>query len=151
MDLFESFASEEKIENISICENCGVINYTYQKKDLHKFPQVLIIHIKRFKNESEKNEEKIEFPEEMDLSKYNNKGILGKYSLNSIVFHQGTLGSGHYTSICKYYPTNQWLFCNDIKIKILNGDKIMGLSPSYNNGDISAIGDGYILFYRKIG
>ena len=149
MDLFESFSAEEKIENYCICDKCGDINYTYQKKDIHKFPQILIIHIKRFKNEIEKNEEKIEFPEEIDLSKYNNKGILGKYTLNSAVFHQGTLISGHYTSIVKYMPTNQWLLCNDTKVRILTGDKIMGLNPAYNKDDVASVGDGYILFYRK--
>ena len=150
LELFESFASEEKIENESICNKCGNIKYTYQKKDIHKFPQILIIHIKRFKNETEKNEEKIEFPENIDLSKYNNKGHTGKYSLNSVVFHQGNLKSGHYTSICKYLPTNNWLFCNDNKVKFLSGDKIMGLNPAYTKDDVSSVGDGYILFYRKI-
>ena len=65
------------------------------------------------------------------------------------MFHQGNLESGHYTSIYKYFPTEQWLFCNDTKIKILNGkgNKAMGL----NNGkDNVSIGDAYILFYRKI-
>ena len=149
MELFESFAAEEKIENYCLCDKCGYITYTYQKKDIHKFPQILIIHIKRFKNEIEKNEEKIEFPEEIDLSKYNNKGLIGKYSLNSAVFHQGTLISGHYTAILKYIPTSQWLFCNDTKVRVLTGDKIMGLNPAYNKDDVAAVGDGYILFYRK--
>ena len=31
LDLFESFAAEEKIENECVCEKCGNINYTYQK------------------------------------------------------------------------------------------------------------------------
>jgi ubiquitin carboxyl-terminal hydrolase 4/11/15 len=149
LELFESFVAEEKIENMCTCDSCGDINFTYQKKDIHKFPQILIIHIKRFKNEIEKNEEKIEFPEDIDLSRYNNKGNIGKYKLNSVVFHQGTLVSGHYTAIFKYLPTNQWLFCNDTKIKFLKGVKIMGLNPSYNKDDISSVGDGYILFYRK--
>ena len=41
------------------------------------------------------------------------------------------------------------LFCNDIKVKILNGkgNKVMGLNPGKDN---VSIGDGYILFYRKI-
>ena len=150
LDLFESFAAEEKIENVRTCENCGDIHYTYQKKDIHKFPQILIIHIKRFKNEVEKNEERIEFPEEINLSKYNNKGNLGLYSLNSAVFHQGTLISGHYTAIFKYMPNNKWIFCNDAKTKFLASDKIMGLNPSYNKDDVASIGDGYILFYRKL-
>ena len=151
LDLFESFSAEEKIENMCTCEVCGDINYTYQKKDIHKFPQILIIHIKRFKNESEKNEERIEFPEEIDLSKYNNKGNLGLYSLNSAVFHQGTLISGHYTAIFKYIIyNNKWIFCNDTKTKFLTGDKIMGLNPAYNKDDVASIGDGYILFYRKM-
>ena len=149
MDLFESFASPEKIENFCICEKCGDIKYTYQQKDIHKFPRVLIIHIKRFKNEMEKNEERIEFPEEIDLSKYNNKGNIGKYSLNSAVFHQGTLISGHYTAIFKYLPNNKWLFCNDTRVKFLTSNKIIGLNSSYKKDEVASIGDGYILFYRK--
>ena len=149
IDLFESFASQEKIENFCTCKKCGDINYTYQQKDIHKFPRILIIHIKRFKNEIEKNEERIEFPEEIDLSKYNNKGNIGKYSLNSVVFHQGTLISGHYTAILKYLPNNQWLFCNDTRVKFLTGNKKMGLNAANKKDEFSSIGDGYILFYRK--
>ena len=149
LGLFDSFISDEKVEFSSNCVNCGDIKYTYQKKDIHKFPKILIIHLKRFKNNKEKNEEKIDFPEQIDLSKYNNKGNEGKYELNSVVFHQGSLSNGHYTSIYKYFPTQQWLFCNDIKVKILNGkgNKVMGLNPGKDN---VSIGDGYILFYRKI-
>ena len=66
------------------------------------------------------------------------------------MFHQGNLNSGHYTSIYKYFPTQQWLYCNDTKIKLLNGktNKIIGLNIS-NYAASSNIGDGYILFYRK--
>ena len=146
--LFENFAAEEKIDNICKCKNCGDIKSTYQKKDIHKFPQILIIHIKRFKSEIEKNEESIEFPEEIDLSKFNNKGNKGKYSLNSVVFHHGTLISGHYTAICKYSPTGQWMFCNDKKIKMFPIDKNPG-NFSNDKNVIKPLGDGYILFYRK--
>ena len=150
LDLLDSFTLDEKIEFSYVCNNCGKIKFTYQKKDIHKFPKILIIHIKRFKSEEEKNEEIIEFPEEIDLSKYNNKGEEGKYVLYSAVFHQGNLNSGHYTSIYKYFPTQQWLYCNDTKIKLLNGktNKIIGLNIS-NYAASSNIGDGYILFYRK--
>ena len=147
-DLFEYFVAEEKIEYANNCKNCGKMSYAYQKKDIHKFPHVLIIHIKRFKNEEEKNEEKIEFPEEIELSKYNNKGLKGIYSLNSVVFHHGTMINGHYTSMFKFLPNNRWVFCNDTKVKYLNGNKAIGLNPNDNKDDISTTGDGYILFYR---
>ena len=152
LELFDSFTSDEKIEYSSLCPKCGKnFKFKYQKKDIHKFPQVLIIHIKRFKNDREKNEEIIEFHDEIDLSKYNNKGNEGKYKLHSVVFHKGTLISGHYTSVYNYFPTQQWLYCNDTKIKLLNGkgNKIAGLNFNLDNS-YSSIGDAYILFYRKI-
>ena len=150
LDLIEIYTSNEKIEYSLICHKCGRIDFTYQKKDIHKFPKILIIHLKRFKNEREKNEEIIEFPEEIDLSKYNNKGNEGKYKLISAVFHQGTLISGHYTSIYNYFPTQQWLYCNDSKVKIMNGKgNTMGLNYNRYNS-FPSVGDGYILFYRKI-
>ena len=148
LELFDSFTSDEKIEFSSPCPKCGKnFKFKYQKKDIHKFPQVLIIHLKRFKNGIEKNEEIIDFPEHIDLSKYNNKGNEGKYKLHSAVFHKGTLLSGHYTSAYNYFPTQQWIYCNDTKIKLLNGKggSNLNLDNSY-----SSIGDGYILFYRKI-
>ena len=86
----------------------------------------------------------------IDLSKYNNKGNEGKYKLISAVFHQGTLISGHYTSIYNYFPTQQWLYCNDSKVKIMNGKgNTMGLNYNRYNS-FPSVGDGYILFYRKI-
>lgn len=148
-ELLDTFTSDEKVEYHSSCIKCGHVDCAYQKKDIHKFPKILIIHLKRFKNKDEKNEEKIDFPENLDISKYNNKGLEGKFELTSAVFHQGTLNSGHYTAIYKYFPTQQWLFCNDTKIKLLNGKEntVMGLNPYKDN---VSIGDGYILFYRKI-
>ena len=144
-NLFDTFTASEKIENDKKCKTCGNIKFTLQKKEIHKFPKILIIHIKRFKNEKEKNEEKIEFNEEIDLTKYNFKKLEGKYELHSVVFHQGNLESGHYTSIYKYLNTNKWLLCNDTKIKSISENKFLG-----NNIDnSSSIGDGYILFYRK--
>ena len=149
LDLLDSFTLDEKIELSRECINCGQIKLVFQKKDIHKFPKVLIVHIKRFKNETEKNMEKIEFPEQIDISKYNNKGDDGKYVLISAVFHQGTLLGGHYTSIYKYFPTQQWFYCNDSKIKLLDEKKKKGINP-FNNNASSNIGDGYILFYKKI-
>ena len=58
------------MEYHSSCIKCGHVDCAYQKKDIHKFPKILIIHLKRFKNTS-KLGNLVKFPiEGLDMGKY---------------------------------------------------------------------------------
>ena len=86
-----------------------------------KFPDYLIIHLKRFeeyKNEYRKIKKSIEYPLEMDMDEYCNKpwASLGKFNLCGVINHKGkTMEGGHYLSFSKRFD-GSWWYCNDSQI-----------------------------------
>ena len=116
-DCLNLFNNEEKIEdNIYYCTKCKKHVIINKKIDIYKEPYYLIIHLKRFKNGDEmnnnyifnffnniKNNTFIDFPiQDLDLTKYilrnNNKKI--QYNLIGIINHQDGPYYGHYTASC---------------------------------------------------
>ena len=120
--------------------------------DIYKEPYYLIIHLKRFKNGNDtnnnnyifnffnnvKNNTFIDFPiQNLDLTKYilrnNNKKI--QYNLIGIINHSGGPYYGHYTASC--LNRNKWYTFNDEIVSSLKEDKIVTDSA-------------YVLFYQRI-
>ena len=147
-DCLNLFNNEEKIEdNIYYCTKCKKHVIINKKMDIYKEPYYLIIHLKRFKNGDEmnnnyifnffnniKNNTFIDFP---DLTKYilrnNNKKI--QYNLIGIINHQGGPYYGHYTASC--LNRNKWYKFNDEIVSYLKENKIVTDSA-------------YVLFYQRI-
>ena len=151
-DCLNLFNNEEKIEDkIYYCSKCKKHVIINKKMDIYKEPYYLIIHLKRFKNgndnnnnyifhffNNEKNNTFIDFPiQNLDLTKYilrnNNKKI--QYNLIGIINHYGGPYYGHYTAIC--LNRNKWYKFNDEIVSSLKEDKIVTDSA-------------YVLFYQRI-
>ena len=151
-DCLNLFNNEEKIEdNIYYCSKCKKHVIINKKIDIYKEPYYLIIHLKRFKNGDEmnnnyifnffnniKNNTFIDFPiQDLDLTKYilrnNNKKI--QYNLIGIINHQGGPYYGHYTASC--LNRNKWYKFNDEIVSYLKENKIVTDSA-------------YVLFYQRI-
>ena len=102
-----------------------------------KFPNILIIHLKRFTNNGNKIVKLIDFPiDNLDLTKYcigydKKKSI---FSLVGVCNHIGTLNSGHYYSYCK--QNDEWYNFDDTSVSKIN-----------KNGIITK--HAYCLFYKK--
>ena len=102
-----------------------------------KFPNILIIHLKRFTNNGNKIVKLIDFPiDNLDLTKYcvgydKKKSI---FSLVGVCNHIGTLNSGHYYSYCK--QNDEWYNFDDTSVSKINKNDIIT-----NNA--------YCLFYKK--
>jgi ubiquitin C-terminal hydrolase len=139
-DCFNLYTEEEEI----IGENAWFDKKQNKKIDIKKrllfwsFPKILVITLKRFIDENNKNNKKVIFPiEELDLSKYvvgYNKNIY-KYSLYGVCNHHGSVSfGGHYTSIVKS-GEGQWMEYNDNLVK--ETKKIISTKA-------------YCLFYRRI-
>jgi ubiquitin C-terminal hydrolase len=101
-------------------------------------PNVLIITLKRFSNNNDKNNKKISFPlTKLDMSKY----VIGydknsyKYDLFGICNHSGGVHGGHYTAYVKN-ANNNWYHFNDTNVSKI---KITDLQTS----------SAYCFFYRK--
>jgi len=104
---------------------------------VYKVPQVLIIHLKRFRTQGytrEKLTTQVNFPvDNLDISQY----VIGDqkpgpYELFAVSNHFGALVGGHYTASVKIGP--KWFYCNDSEI-----------SETKELSETSS----YVLFYRQ--
>ncbi|OQV21968.1 putative Ubiquitin carboxyl-terminal hydrolase 33 [Hypsibius exemplaris] len=143
------------------CDGCGEATDAVKNIRISRLPEVLIIHLKRFKYESSgtsflsnfsnpdrKIHDLIDFPcdDLLDPTTFN-VDFTTKYELRSVISHAGsTLSSGHYTSYVKIghhsdtptasNPPPQWYICNDADVNPVSSSTI-------------ADSEVYMLFYVK--
>jgi len=153
-DCLNLFTRREKLnkENAWYCSNCKDHKQADKKMEIYKAPQILILHLKRFKTNkvssigsfyfssgSKKINLKVEFPiDQLDIRKF----ILGPdkeqgiYELFAISNHFGGLGGGHYTAFAKNYFNGKWFEFNDSSV-----------SQAYEKELVTEAA--YVLFYRR--
>jgi ubiquitin C-terminal hydrolase len=95
---FEEFTSEKEIEGVK-CKRCGP-QVCKGKMLVHRFPKVLVLHLKRFTMEID-SDGKIKAPvtcpaSQLDLSKYTLRVPSPRYDLYAIAHHIGDIDYGHY-------------------------------------------------------
>jgi ubiquitin carboxyl-terminal hydrolase 8 len=145
------FTKEEILtgDNKYDCEECGKKVNAVKKIYIWEAPVILIIHLKRFKNDSWRNtstktSSTVVFPiENLDMSNYisdlhriDNK----QYDLWSISVHRGTCNYGHYVAYGKNPINNKWYEFNDSDITHV----------PYNDLATEIITkDAYLLFYVR--
>lgn len=127
--LEESIQLYTKIEEL----DDKIINDNTKKKEsatkqivFWNLPNILIVTLKRFNNNNEKNNDMVDFPiENFDLSKY----VVGynkdsyKYDLFGICNHSGGVAGGHYTSFVKN-ANGGWYHFNDTSVNKLTESSI---------------------------
>mgnify|MGYP001157045388 CR=1 FL=1 len=143
IDCLEEYIKPERLEG----ENAWYNEKTKKKENVSKglvffsFPEILVLTIKRFNNNSQKDSRVIDFPlKDLDLSKYckgYNKDEY-KYDLYAVCNHSGAVEGGHYTSHIKN-ANGLWYNFNDTTIsKITN-----------NIEKYIVTNEAYCLFYEK--
>ncbi|GMI23086.1 hypothetical protein TrRE_jg2108 [Triparma retinervis] len=81
------------------CQRCSG-KEAIQSRKLSNAPRVLLLHLKRFKQDGTKIQDGVAFQETIDLSKYfdendeNDKSA--RYKLKAVINHTGTFQKGHY-------------------------------------------------------
>lgn len=157
-DCFKEFTKLETLEKEELwnCPVCKAKRPSSKQIIITRLPNNLIIHLKRFDNMLNKNNVFVNYPDELDLTKfwvndYNGNmpmenGIVlplrGQkppfhYRLFAVASHSGTLYGGHYTS---FVDKNElgWCSFDDMswrKVKTRNEY----LTPN-----------AYVLFYRRV-
>ncbi len=102
--LIEDYEKEEEIEYK--CEKCKSTKACKNIK-IHRYPEILVCHLKRFTNDGYKINSEISFKE------------LRYYRLTAVCNHSGSTGSGHYTAVGR--KTNGgWVYLNDNNIMETN-------------------------------
>lgn len=84
----------------------------------------------------EKNENKIDFPFDLDLTKFNRYNESIQYELYAVCNHEGKISGGHYKAVCKDFQSDKWFEFDDKIVKQISQNQIVSHKA-------------YILFYRR--
>ena len=131
------YEKKEKLEG----DNAIYIEKTKQKENATRqllfwnLPKILICTLKRFSNNSRKNQKYVDFNlDDLDLSDY----VLGydnnsyKYELYGICNHQGSCLGGHYTAFVKN-ANGKWYFFNDTNVmEVKDNNKLKTINKFHN-------------------
>ncbi|XP_012729290.2 ubiquitin carboxyl-terminal hydrolase 44 isoform X1 [Fundulus heteroclitus] len=175
-EMLAKFTETEALEgNIYACDQCNAaarrrtfskaVILTEAQKQLmvYKLPQVLRLHLKRFRWSGRNHREKIgvhvSFDQLLNMEPYccresSPKGVACSnasspspagspcpkhflYELSAVVMHHGKgFGSGHYTAYCYNTEGGFWVHCNDSKLNVCSADEVCRAQA-------------YILFYTQ--
>ncbi|XP_068621767.1 ubiquitin carboxyl-terminal hydrolase Usp2-like [Battus philenor] len=138
----QHFVREEELDGDEkpTCSKCGVRRKCLKWFTVQKFPQVLVLHLKRF-SPTERFRGKlsvcVEFPlSGLDMSPFAaSRTAQPVYNLYAVSNHSGTTYSGHYTAYCKHPYTAEWHEYNDSRVTPINPRNVV--SP-----------EAYVLFYE---
>jgi ubiquitin carboxyl-terminal hydrolase 8 len=138
IDCFDEYTKKELLDEDNQYINDEGKKVVAKQIEFWKFPEVLIITLKRFTNSVRKNNCLVDFPlNNLDLSKY----VVGydpksfKYELYGICNHVGSITGGHYYANVKN-ANNKWYEFNDATVKEISESTVK--TPAT-----------YCLFYRK--
>ena len=110
-DCFRFFTTPETLQgdDAPYCARCKTHRASTKKMELYRFPEVLVVHLKRFAvgrfgGRGDKINTTVDFPlERLNLAEFAVAGALGassdaEYDLFAVSNHMGSLGGGHYTA-----------------------------------------------------
>lgn len=160
-EALDCFTEEERLDRSEgyKCERCKVVCPIRKRLLVQSWPQVLVVHLKRFKGSGtgfssrrllssfsmlslNKNSAPLDLAasRELDLSRYCSRTALEAaeapplYELAGFSSHSGSLGGGHYTAYARNPADNRWYHFNDSDVSKGEPDRQSG-GP-------------YLLFYR---
>ena len=127
-DCLKTFTKEEFFgDNCWFCTQCNKHADMRRKAVVSIPPQVLIVYLKRFRQDSHGIRHKItatvQFPRLLDLTTFMTSGKSAKFNLFAVINHAGTISSGHYTAFCKH--GTQWYQFDDSRVTTLNENEIV--------------------------
>ncbi|XP_006154931.1 ubiquitin carboxyl-terminal hydrolase 44 [Tupaia chinensis] len=159
-EMLAKFTETEALEGkIYVCDQCNskrrrfsskpvILTEAQKQLTICHLPQVLRLHLKRFRWSGRNNREKIGvhvgFEEILNMEPYCYRETLNSlrpecfiYDLSAVVMHHGKgFGSGHYTAYCYNSEGGFWVHCNDSKLSMCTVDEVRKAHA-------------YILFYTQ--
>jgi ubiquitin carboxyl-terminal hydrolase 12/46 len=150
----KSFFSTETLnaEDKFFCDKCCSLQEAEKRMKIKKVPQILVVHLKRFKfieqlNRHKKLSYRVVYPLELKLSSISDDADC-EYSLFAVVVHLGSgPNQGHY--VAKIKSHDHWLSFDDDNVEMIPESTLQtfyGSSREYS----SNTDHGYILFYERV-
>ncbi|XP_014728191.1 PREDICTED: ubiquitin carboxyl-terminal hydrolase 49 [Sturnus vulgaris] len=159
-EMLAKFTETEALEGrIYACDRCNskrrksspkplVLSEAKKQLLIYRLPQVLRLHLKRFRWSERNHREKIGvhvlFEQELNMEPFCCRDCLPPlatdcfvYDLAAVVMHHGKgFGSGHYTAYCYNTEGGFWVHCNDSKLNVCSVEEVCKTQA-------------YILFYTQ--
>ncbi|KAJ3602443.1 hypothetical protein NHX12_030198 [Muraenolepis orangiensis] len=159
-EMLAKFTETEALEgNIYACNQCNkrrrktshkplVLSEACKQLLIYRLPQVLRLHLKRFRWSGRNHREKIgvhvAFDQVLNIKPYCCTGsdhVVHRggytYDLSAVVMHHGKgFGSGHYTAYCYNTEGAFWVHCNDSEMNVCSVEEVCNTQA-------------YILFYTQ--
>ncbi|XP_051754357.1 ubiquitin carboxyl-terminal hydrolase 47 isoform X7 [Ctenopharyngodon idella] len=114
----KTFFEHSKLEEDDwmYCERCDSKTETETWSEIHEYPTVLALHLKRFdfdyiQMRYEKNECRLDVP--LSLPKEDNRP---RYDLYAVINHKGGYSGGHYNTIIRSYENEIWYRFDDCSV-----------------------------------
>lgn len=142
-DCLAAFFSRDELkgDNMYSCERCNKLRNGIKYSKVLQLPEVLCIHLKRFRHElmySSKISAVVAFPlRSLDMRPYLHEkcsSTVTTYHLFAVICHHGTAGGGHYT--CYALNNGQWYEFDDQYVTAATADQVTQCQA-------------YVLFYGK--
>ena len=135
----QEFQKEERLEGLNriYCKKCQGLKEGTKQMSFSRLPQVLILHLKRFKQvqgTKVKDNQLVGF--EVEGMKIVGKMEEGVYDLFAVANHYGDMNFGHYTAFCINHLDNQWYEFDDEKVSRVDPTQVVSAAA-------------YLLFYQK--
>ncbi|TIA91565.1 hypothetical protein E3P99_00987 [Wallemia hederae] len=154
-ECLSNFSTREMLcqKNKFFCDSCGGLQEAEKWMRIKKLPNILALHLKRFKYQEEQNRYiklsyRVAFPFLLEPSSLSStcQGAENSdrmYSLFAVIIHIGSgPHHGHYVSIIKSY--DRWVLFDDDKVSVVDEHE---LSKFFGN---DPAGEGYVFFYETV-
>ena len=146
-DCFKIWNAEEELAGVQICQRCKSEVRPRKRLQLYRLPRILIVHLKRFKRDTETFRwNRVSTPIRIPTKGFDLKAYLaesasrvsdaGLYDLFAAANHYGGLNCGHYTSVAQTI-SGEWLYFDD------------AVTGKANPEDLTSSAAPYVLFYRR--
>jgi hypothetical protein len=149
---------------ISVEHMCGDNQYEIENGNKYdairssryeKIPEILFVHLKRFKFNSESNSmtkvhTRISYPNKIDFSCY----YLTKvddiiHCLYGVIVHDGLIDQGHYFVFLRDFKNNRWIKFNDTKVSIASEDEVFNQNFGGEESEVYVTNSGEIIKSSK--
>ncbi|KAM6907506.1 ubiquitin carboxyl-terminal hydrolase 2 isoform 2-T2 [Xenentodon cancila] len=141
-DCLRLFTKEDVLdgEERPTCNRCKARRKCTKRFSIQKFPQILVLHLKRFSDSNvraSKLSTFVNFPlKDLDMREFSAEpGEHPVYNLYAVSNHTGNTLGGHYTAYCRNPALGEWYSYNDSRVSPISSSQVRSSNA-------------YVLFYE---